>query len=322
MYMQLNRLITGTLKFILLWVVLTIVMIISWPIAMGISNKITNSSPPETGDPASVVLALVGVCVINAFLLSLLFWRTKVFGGRLKWIVLLSYPFVIQFLLTQMETFFFSTSMSVNLSQVTSILLAGALMSLATCLTGLALSGYFMRRENKRMIKIIVSSRKKLWPPVCVLVFIVYPLLYLSFGYFIAWQNEELRFYYTRSTELRSFFDQTFDALTNGIYLFQVLRGFIWIAITAPVALMLKDNKPVQYILTGILSALLPATLLFIPNPYMPANVAWVHFVETSLSNFVWGIFIVYALNKTDAFKLGYLQGDSLLKSKESLSKM
>jgi len=60
---------------------------------------------------------------------------------------------------------------------------------------------------------------------------------------------------------------------------------------------MLRREIVSQYILMGALSAL-PSVLLFIPNPYMPADVAMAHFIETSSSNFLWGIAIVFFVNR------------------------
>ena len=35
-----------------------------------------------------------------------------------------------------------------------------------------------------------------------------YVVLYYLFGYYVAWQNPELRLYYSGSTELKSFYEQ------------------------------------------------------------------------------------------------------------------
>ena len=134
--------------------------------------------------------------------------------------------------------------------------------------------------------------------PLILLTCVVYPLIYLVFGYYVAWQNETLRIFYTQSSEIKPFFIQLTDAFFNGIYIFQVLRGIIWIAVSIPVVLMLQHARRSQYFLFALLSALLPTTQLFIPNPYMPTEVALTHFIETAVSNFIWGVVIIVAVNK------------------------
>jgi hypothetical protein len=141
-------------------------------------------------------------------------------------------------------------------------------------------------------------SMKKILPSAAVLILFGYPILYLTFGYYVAWQSESLRVFYKDSPALASYGHQVAEAFVNGIYLFQLLRGVIWIVTTIPLVLMLRGNIWGQYLIVGVLSALLPTSLLFIPNPYMPADVAMVHFVETSTSNFVWGLLMVWAIRK------------------------
>ena len=65
------------LKFLLLWLVLTIVMLFTWSLGFVAGNMITNTSPPSGGDPILAFYFFVGVCVFNSFLLSVLFWLTR-----------------------------------------------------------------------------------------------------------------------------------------------------------------------------------------------------------------------------------------------------
>jgi hypothetical protein len=60
---------------------------------------------------------------------------------------------------------------------------------------------------------------------------------------------------------------------------------------------MLRHLKG-YYLLVGLLTSLLPAAQLFIPNPYMPQEIAMIHFVETASSNFIWGVLIALTVNK------------------------
>src|SRR6187401_787273 len=95
------------LKFLLLWLVITIVMLVTWSIGFVLGNMITNTSPPSGGDPALAFYFFTGVCVFNSLLLSMLFWLTRTYSGITKTIGLFVFCFVIQFFLMQMESFFF-----------------------------------------------------------------------------------------------------------------------------------------------------------------------------------------------------------------------
>jgi len=221
----------NAVRFFLLWVVITIVMTVSWGFGSVAGNALTNSAPPEPDDAGAAGGAFVLVCVFNSLLLSILFWKSALYSGWVKWLSLIAYIFGIQFLLTQMETFFFADSISISPRQIASILIAGAFMSVITGGAGLWLSGIMSRRKDKEFVSLQILDWKRALPTVSILVFVVYPFLYMFFGYFVAWQYESLRIFYSGSPELRPFSSQVFDSFANGIYFFQILRGFLWLAL-------------------------------------------------------------------------------------------
>ncbi|HEY5748015.1 MAG TPA: hypothetical protein VIU12_18220 [Chryseolinea sp.] len=287
-------------KFFLLWIVMTVVMVIAWSVGAWVGNVITQTVPPPVEDPASVGLSVLLVCLINALLWSIFFWSTRAFVGVHRSIAVLLYLFGTQFFLMQMETFFFSASLGISPGQVMSILVAGLVMVTVTGALGLVLTRKLAPTQTKIPFKPEVRGWRGMVAPMLVMSVLVYPLLYETFGYYIAWQNEHLRLFYSHSAELKPFLSQWPGFFSEGIYFFQVLRGFIWVVISIPVVLLLGKNKFYPYLLVGLLSAL-PAVQLFIPNPYMPADIAMTHFFETFSSNFLWGLLIVYVTNRSIA---------------------
>ena len=294
----------SVVKFILLWIVLTVVMLVSWPSGVMLGNAITQSSPPQLAggvgapDPSSIAVTFLAVCIVNSLLLGLMIWQTRSYKGALRWMALVLYVWVVQFLLTQMETWFFVEGLVMSNAQILSIVIAGAVMSLVTVSTGILVAAKMNKADLKRRFSFRVNRWRPLWPPLLALTCIVYPLIYFTFGYFVAWQNEAVRMFYTHSAVLNSFFVETAKAIADGVYLYQVLRAGIWVMVSLPLIVMLQRERFKQYILMGALSAL-PSVQLFIPNPYMPADVAMAHFVETSISNFLWGITIVFLVNRS-----------------------
>jgi hypothetical protein len=289
-----------TVKFFLLWIAMTVVMVVAWSVGSWVGNAVTQTVPPPVEDPASVGVSVLLVCLINSFLWSIFFWSTRAFVGLPKGVAILLYLFGTQFFLMQMETFFFSSSLGISPGQVLSILVAGFVMVAATGAFGLWLTRKLAPTPIQIRFKPEVRGWRGMVAPMLVMSVFVYPFLYETFGYYIAWQNEHLRFFYSHSTELKSFFAQWPGFFAEGIYFFQVLRGLIWVAISIPVVLLLGQNKFFPYLMMGLLSAL-PAVQLFIPNPYMPSDIAMTHFVETFSSNFIWGLLIVYVTNRSIA---------------------
>ena len=284
------------LEFFLLWIGLAIVMLITWSLGFVAGNMITNTSPPAGGDPILAFYFFVGVCVFNSFLLSVLFWLTRIYSGIRRTIGLFGFCFIVQFVLMQMESIFFGDGIGIQNPQVASIIIAGFIMSTATVLFGVAIVNK-MSRQPKQQFTLVVNEWRPFVVPFLLLSCIVYPLIYLTFGYYIAWQNENLRIFYTKSSELTSFFHQGAGSFADGLYFFQILRAAIWVIATIPLVIMLRHLKG-YYLLVGLFTSLLPAAQLFIPNPYMPQEIAMIHFVETASSNFLWGAVIAIAVNR------------------------
>jgi hypothetical protein len=287
------------LKFFLLWILMTIIMVFTWSIGAWLGNTVTQTTPPPIEDMGSVGLWVIVVSLITSLSWSCLFWSIRQFSGAAKVISIVLFLFATNFFLTQMETFFFSSSLSISTLQVISILIAGLVMVATTASLGMALLRKLMP-DPGTVFRLEFDQWRQLVVPVSILSVIVYPLLYQVFGYYVAWQNENLRLYYSGSTELEPFFTQLPAYFTDGLYFFQVLRGFLWVLISMPLLLMLKGNATGQYLFLALLSAL-PAIQLFIPNPYMPSDIALSHFFETSASNIVWGLSIVFALRRSRA---------------------
>jgi hypothetical protein len=118
----------------------------------------------------------------------------------------------------------------------------------------------------------------------------VYLTLYYLFGYYVAWQNPELRLYYSGTTELKSFYQMMYATATGTpwMLLFQFGRGFLWALFAYPVVRMLNSRR---IEIAGIIAALFAvgSFALFIPNPLMPASVAHSHFWETLGSDLLFG---------------------------------
>ena len=118
---------------------------------------------------------------------------------------------------------------------------------------------------------------------------IIYVILYTIFGYFIAWKNPSVQAYYGGS-DPGGFFMHLANTWQNapGMYFFQFIRGLLWLLFVLPVIQMHKGGKLEVAITLALLFAFWSFQLLM-PNPYMPAEVARVHLIETFSSNLIFG---------------------------------
>ena len=145
------------IKTAFLWIVLTIFMMVSWSAGITAGNAITQSSPPPLADPSSVAIAFLAVCIVNSLLLSLVVWQTRSYEGALRWMTLVLYVWTVQFLLAQMETFFFVRSVAMSTAQILSIVIGGAVMSLATVSGGTFIAAKMNKADPKQRFSFTVT---------------------------------------------------------------------------------------------------------------------------------------------------------------------
>lgn len=113
--------------------------------------------------------------------------------------------------------------------------------------------------------------------------------LYMLFGYYVAWQNPELRHYYggTEPTGFWAAFRQNWTSSPR-LYPLTAFRALLTIACLYPVVRMLRTSRS-ESALAAALFLTCWTTVLLLPNPLMPASVAHSHFWETLGFSLVFG---------------------------------
>jgi hypothetical protein len=119
----------------------------------------------------------------------------------------------------------------------------------------------------------------------------VYFILYLLFGYYIAWQSQELRIFYVGPAELNSFANQILTTLMTKpeMPFFQYARGILWVVCLIPLFKGFTGSRAELIALSALALALLPTAQLAFANPLMPAKVSLYHFWEVSISTGIFG---------------------------------
>jgi hypothetical protein len=114
----------------------------------------------------------------------------------------------------------------------------------------------------------------------------------MIFGYFVAWQFEELRLFYSGSTEKLSFWGKMANnILTNPIIVpFQILRGILFGAAIIPIRNMINTKN--TFIASVCLVYLCTAVQLVIPNVLFPDVVRIAHLIEMSSSMLLFGLIV------------------------------
>ena len=277
----LNILLNGTV-FCIIWIAASIII-----------NSTLNVSPAEAANPGLALLlmwlcCLIEVAVIHQYVIHIRYEKIA------RFLIIFITLFSIQFVFTQMESWYYIEQQTLPKQIILSTVLSGMLASLAFALY----IGY--RYPSNQLTTGITPPWKNLTATLVVLGILVYPLIYFVAGYFIAWQWESLRLYYTGSPEMSSFLQVMESNFRQGIVTFQVARGLIWTVIGF---LILRSLRPLSWqyqgLILGLLFSGLMSAQLLIPNPYMPSDIRMVHLIETASSNLLWGFLLAFGWHLT-----------------------
>ena len=83
-------------------------------------------------------------------------------------------------------------------------------------------------------------------------------------------------------------------------------NSILWLVIAFPVISMLSHKRWVGAILTGLFVSLPMNIPYIIPNPYMPADVRAVHFTETVISTFIFGVLLFWLFRSKKKKQITY----------------
>lgn len=292
------------LKEILLTVILFVGMAVSSVIVGVHASKSSGNS----------LVPLLIYCVLNTIILTLFIINSKTSGLKLIGTTFIIY-WGTQYFMTQIETLYFNAAVKMQLADIMRTVISGALSAIIFSSFAVLVLGRFKKKPTSVSDENPIKLRfTKLLPNATVLAF-SYVIIYFTFGYFVAWQFADLRYFYSGSTQLVSFFQQIANQFQTDpmLPLFQVFRGFLWAGLAIIIIRSLGIKNWTTYIITGLLFSVLITTPLIFPNDYMPAPVRLAHSFELSASMLTFGVISVFifknklainVLNNKENFKL------------------
>ena len=243
--------------------------------------------------PASGFLSTPAAFLLNAGVNGLIMvWaaRRSSSKGFAMWMQLLVLSFGAQTFMTQIETGYFISAFPLVHGNFTVylLILRGLITSaLFTLLVTLMAGGFSKKPQPQAVFEVTPENAVKTaaWLPV------IYVILYMVFGYYVAWQSQVLRIFYGGPAELNSFTAQWVSSLMQRpeLPVFQYFRGILWILCLVPLFKGFAGKRAELIVLSTLALGLLPTAQLAFANPLMPATVSAYHFVEVSISTGVFG---------------------------------
>ena len=256
---------------------------------------ITASEPGLVSATSGIlIIALAGLLVIAALILT-----SRWTGWRLAVGLALAYYGAITFV-TQIETWYFLSAITVSPQLLPRLFVMG----IPTALLFIPLAVWILGKgraatDPSPNPALVMPVQQWIWKLAAIVV--VYLFLYWGAGYFIAWQNPELRAFYGQPGEALPFLTHTANTLRHEpqLFPFQILRALLWVLCALPVIRGSRVNPWWTALLVGLLFSVPQNVGHILANPLLPiASVRLSHLIETASSTFVFGTIVVWLLHR------------------------
>jgi hypothetical protein len=282
---------------------MVLLLILFYGLFIGGSTAVAGLLPDAESEPGLVpgALGFLIFGVLNVLLIVGLILSSRWRGWKLALTLSLAYYGAVTFL-TQIEAGYFMSDSTVTAQILPRLFIMGLPVAFVFIPLAVWILGKGRAAEN-------VAPAAEIGIPVpqligkLFLIAIVYVVLYWSAGYFIAWQNPDLRAFYGSPGAIVPFWEHTSRTLQTdpGLLPFQMLRALLWTLCALPV---LRGSKlPVwgTAVLVGLFFTIPQVSGLMLENPLMPsASVRLSHLIEGLASNFIFGMIIVGLLYRSD----------------------
>jgi hypothetical protein len=234
------------------------------------------AAPPNKDGPLGIEAALLLVNGLSTAALLAIIAFSRVRGLALA-LVLFIALFALQTGMMQIETVAFNASVEMPLPDVLRLLISAAIA--AAIISAAAALLFHPAAEGPAAAPPSVGWR-------IAAAALLYVIAYFAAGQFIAWQFKAVRAYYA-ATELPSF---------EILIPLQLFRGVLWALIALFIVLRLRGSLVIRMALMAAIFAVLTASPLLYPNPYMPWAVRLGHLIEIGTSEALWGALAAWLL--------------------------
>ncbi len=124
------------------------------------------------------------------------------------------------------------------------------------------------------------------------LIAVIYIIIYNLFGYFVAWQFEATRIYYTGHSELKGFFTMLFQNFSDlKFVIVHFLRGILFGLVGYIFYTLLECSKSKKMLILALIFGGFGFQII-LPNPVFPEMVRISHFIETTSSMMIFGFIV------------------------------
>jgi hypothetical protein len=312
--MKLSTIVLRLVQFFVLTILFAVIFMISTaPLA-----SFLPPIPADSGLIPSPVDFLV-VSATQALVIMTLLLSSKWYGWKLALTTGFSF-YGVTTVMAQIETWYFLSGLTLPEGLLPRMFLSG----LPTAFLLIPLAVLILWKVKKpKMVKYNESPAIpiKQWALKLAVLAFIYLVLYFSAGYFIAWQNPDVRAFYHGIDHANFWMSLLHNWKSDPfLFLFQSVRSLMWILFAFPVLRMAKGTAWSKALLVGLLLGIPMNIGHILSNPLIPsASVRLSHMLETSISTFIFGLTIVWLLHRRH-YSLADVFGISKIPSNQPIS--
>ncbi|MDP2237716.1 MAG: hypothetical protein Q8J88_14895 [Bacteroidales bacterium] len=265
--------------------------------AQALSGKLPDIMPEPGLVPVGVGLLLVGIA--NTLLVTALVVSSQWSGLRLTVLLSMAYFGAVTFVM-QIETWYFLSDITVNAELMPYLFVMGFPVAFIFVPFSVWILGKWQPINNSNSVSNIAIPFKQ-WIWKLSFIAVAYLTLYWLAGYFIAWQNPELRAFYGSPGAITPFWEHTANTFKTdpGLFLFQIMRALIWTLCALPVIFGSKLNAWWTALLVAFLFSIPQNLGHIMENSLIPgASIRLSHFIETASSTFIFGLIVFWLLHR------------------------
>lgn len=285
-----------TLYYLGRFIIIALLYILFFVVGSMAVDTLIPDLPSEPG-MVSPQVGLLIMGVFNSLLIIALIESSRYRGWKLAFGLACAYYGAVTFIM-QIETWYFLTDVTVSEELLPRLFIMGLpvpflLFPLAVFILGKA------KADHEPIVSLEPVKPLKEWVLKPVLIAVAYVILYWTAGYFIAWQNPELRAFYGSPGDALPFWQHTLNTLRDepGLFPFQALRGLLWALFALPVIYGSKWSRFSTALLVGLFFSIPQNIGHVLANPLMPlASVRLSHLIETAISTFIFGVIVACLL--------------------------
>ena len=241
---------------------------------------------------------LLIACATSVAVIMMMIASSRWHGWKLLLTMSVAF-YLVMTLVTQLESWYFLYGITIGNDLMWRLFVQGLPLAFIFIPVAVLVMGRFRHAEGETGSAKIASMPIVEWLWKLGVIYIAYLVLYYTAGYFIAWQNPDVRAFYGSPGEIQPFFSQMTNIFLNDAWLtpYQLLRTLIWVA---GAYLIIRGSRlPLwQTALVVGLALSVPQNIGHIlPNPLIPINSVRIsHLIETASSTFIFGLIVTWLL--------------------------